>query len=151
MKNYIINERTLFLEKQKEKVIIHELFTKGETSNSIKKILNDSCLFYGSTLRGRLIFSKEILNESYKNPIFINEKQLLIVFPLTALRNKEALLVVYNNIDKYHQISKSKVLVKFKNGDQHTFHVSYYIFHQQILKCSRLLVIYKARYNEFCF
>lgn len=148
MKENVITETTLYVEQIEEKVVIHELSTLVKLNINCKKYLDESCKYYGCSLKGRINGSKNLLNDKYKNPIIINEKKLLIIFPLKSLRNKKSLWVVYNNIEKYYQISKSKVLVYFKNGKQHTFRVSYYMFHNQILKCSRLLVVYQARNTE---
>lgn len=144
--NYIINENTNFLMQKEDKIFINELSTPIFIKNiSIKRILEDSCNFYGCTFQGRKNGSKYLLNENYKLPIILKEKSLLIVFPLNSLRSNNNIWIVYSNIKDYYQLSKSKVLVEFKNGFQQVFNVSYYIFHNQILKCSRLIVIYNNR------
>lgn len=145
-KKYIIKEKTNYLEQKEDKIIINEVSKEYEVSDvGIKRILEDSCSFYGCSYQGRKNGTKTLLNENYKLPIILKENDLLIFFPLNSLRSNKNIWINYSNIKSYHQISKSKVLVEFKNGHQHTFNVSYYIFHNQILKCSRLIVIYNSR------
>lgn len=145
-KEFIINQNTLYLEYQEEMLVIHELSTIINIENkSMKSIIDQSCIYYGSSFAGRLKSSKDYLKENYKLPIIINESHLLIAFPLNSLRTQKSIWLIYNNIDKYYQISKSKVLVEFIGGKVETFPVSYYIFHNQVLKCSRLIVIYQSR------
>lgn len=147
MKNsYIINENTYYLEQKEGKIIVNELSTNINIDNiSIKRILEDSCSFYGCSYQGRKIGSKTLLNENYKLPIILKENKMLIIFPLNSLRSNNNIWITYSNIKNYYKLSKSKVLVEFLNGYQKVFNVSYYIFHNQILKCSRLIVIYNVR------
>lgn len=147
MKNsYIINENTYYLEQKEGKIIVNELSTNMNIDSiSIKRILEDSCSFYGCSYQGRKNGSKTLLNENYKLPIILKENKMLIIFPLNSLRSNNNIWITYSNIKNYYKLSKSKVLVEFLNGYQKVFNVSYYIFHNQILKCSRLIVIYNVR------
>lgn len=148
LKNYIINESTLYLEQQEQDVLINDLSTFLTIPNmKLKKIIEESCLYYGCSYRGHLAGTKSLINENYKLPIIINPHKKIVIFPLTALSNSQSIWFNFSNIENYHQISKSKVLVEFKGGISRIFHVSYFIFHNQILRCSRLLVIFNNRNN----
>lgn len=145
-KNYIINERTYYIREKDDHLYINELGEEFENKEErLKNILETSCLFYGSTLKGRKEGTKNLINEVYKLPIIINDAKLLIIFPLVSLRSDKSIWLVYNNIKEYHQINKSKVLVTFKNNSTTIIKVSYYRFHMQILKCSRLEVVKNSR------
>lgn len=143
-KEYIINENTLYIVKKDEGIEVFEIdntiFLKDKT---IKKFLNDSCTFYGSSLKGRQKGSESLITDTYKLPIIIKDRKLLVLFPIKE--GKNTIWINYNNIIDYHQISKVKVLIEFKNKQTVHFNTSYYSFHQQILKCSRLIIVYNSR------
>lgn len=107
--------------------------------NNIKKILNDSCISYGSSLNGRLKGSKYALKSKYKLPIIISEKEKLVFFPI-----KEAGQEIWINFDMIKDVIRKKddSLVVFKNGYKKEINVSYTIFNNQVLKASRLWIIF---------
>lgn len=148
MNCYIINEKTLYLGCIDAKNVINESGIELEITNmDTKKIINCSCLFYGTSYQGRKKGTKNMINETYKLPIILNESKKIVIFPIYSLKSKKNFWIVYNNIKNYQQISKSKVLVEFINGFSKVFHISYYIFHNQMSKCSRLLIVYTNRNN----
>ncbi len=145
-KNYIINEKTYYLNESNNDLIVNELGEEHIINDlSEKKVLEQSCLYYGCSLKGRKDGTKNLINEKYKVPVMVNEKKLLTFFSIISRGNTTTVWLSYNNIESYHQISKNKVLINFKNNYSKTFHTSYYVFHHQILKCSRLIVIYNNR------
>lgn len=146
MQNYIINDKTLWLEIKENKVFINEInYRKIISDINLEQVINNSCLFYGSSLTGRKKGSQSLLGEMYKIPIIIKENKCLIAFPIASNKNKRNIWFIYNNIKEYHQISKSKILIEFINGSKEIFYTSYYKFNQQILRSSRLYVIYNSR------
>lgn len=145
-KKYIINDSTLYLEKIGKD--IHVIETNEEKTikdTSMTLLLDQSCNFYGSSYEGRKKGSENLITESYKLPIIIKENKFLLMFPIGATRSSKSVWINYNNIEEYHQITSKKVLVDFVGGIRQTFNVSYYTFHKQILKCSRLIVVYNNR------
>lgn len=146
MKCYIINEKTLYLGEIDDKNVINEYGIELEIKDmDTKKIVNSSCLFYGTSYQGRKLGTKNMINETYKLPIILNEAKKIIIFPINSLKSKKNFWIIYNNISNYHQISKSKVLVEFNNDFSKVFNISYYIFHNQMSKCSRLFIVYSNR------
>ena len=142
--NYIINEKTLFLEEQKNELIIEELDNKYvDNVTNIKKVLENSCIYYGSTLKGRIKGSKNYIKSYYKIPIIISEKYHLIFFYLKDNDNK-VYWFNFKLIKDYQQINKM-IKIEFINGYHKLINTSYTVFNNQILKCSRLLVIYTSR------
>ena len=146
MKNYIIDTKTLWIEEEKDYIIAHEsqkdIIVDERKMNNF---LNQSCLYYGSSLMGRKMGTKALINEQYKLPIILNDKYPLVIFPIVCGKNHKNTWIVYNNVSKYIQNSKSKVIVEFNDGTNYVFPTSYYQFHNQILKSSRLIVVFNAR------
>ncbi len=139
-----INENTLFIMKKHEKVEIISLDGKIETKEHITKILDESCLYYGSSLEGRIKSSKYLTKLSSKVPIILNEKENLILFPIYSMRNEVGLWFIYNNIMNYRKVKKY-VEVTFKNNEKVLFLISYNIFYNQMLKCGNLLAIFSLK------
>ena len=64
--------------------------------NFIRSILNKSCIFYGSSLNGRLKGSKDLLKCRYKLPIIISESNRLIFFPVKTITSTINKLIISN-------------------------------------------------------
>lgn len=107
--------------------------------NNIKNILNESCISYGSSLNGRINGSKWALKSKYKLPIVVSEKEKLVFFPVKEM-GKE----IWVNFEMINDVKKYKdyVKVEFKNGLKVDINVSYTIFNNQVLKASRLWIIF---------
>lgn len=141
--DYIINKNTNFILFDGNNTCIYEinnnLLFKG---NVINDILNESCIYYGSTLKGRIVSCKKIINSYYKVPIIISEKNNLLFFYVNA--NNIIYWFNFLNIKEYYKYNNN-LMVVFNNEFNLTLNISYSVFHNQILKCSRLLVIYNSR------
>ena len=141
--DYFITKSTIFMEFNGESTIVHEndkkIFFKGE---KLEDILNDSCIYYGSTLKGRIVSCKRLINTNYKVPILISEKNNLLFFYIKD--NDNVYWFNFLSIKSYHKV-ENKILVIFNNGQRLLLNVSYTIFHNQILRCSRLMVVYSTR------
>lgn len=107
--------------------------------NNIKNILDESCISYGSSLNGRINGSKWALKSKYKLPIVVSEKEKLVFFPVKEM-GKE----IWVNFEMINDVKKYKdyVKVEFKNGLKVDINVSYTIFNNQVLKASRLWIIF---------
>ena len=107
--------------------------------NNIKNILNESCISNGSSLNGRINGSKWALKSKYKLPIVVSEKEKLVFFPVKEM-GKE----IWVNFEMINDVKKYKdyVKVEFKNGLKVDINVSYTIFNNQVLKASRLWIIF---------
>ena len=51
-------------------------------NNSSKKIIDNSCRFFGSSLADRIKATNRLVNMSSKTPILIEESRNIIFFPL---------------------------------------------------------------------
>ena len=140
---YIINDNTMYIIFNGVATTINENGLEMEyQGNYVKKILDDSCIYYGSSLKGRIKGAKSILNNSYKLPILISEKRKIVLFPLSSLKNNEIILINFSFIKEYNYVDNF-INVIFKNNIEKKFLCSNTIFNNQINKCSRLLWIYE--------
>lgn len=142
---YIINNKTLYLATDGYNTKIYEQ-EKGEfySEDNIDTILNCNCIYYGSSLKGRQQGSKDILKIHYKLPIIVSEANNIILFSIKI--NNNILWFNFKNISNY-QRNNNNLLVKFVNGKEELFNISYTIFNNQVLKCSKLWFTYLNRAN----
>ena len=132
MEKYIINKDTLYIKKEENKVIIREDNRLINTKLKITKILDNSCMVYGSSFKGRKDFVNKVLNSKYKNPIFIDNDKIFLC--VGSIRNKEFVVI---NVDKIISINKNNelIVVKFSNCSEIKLNISLNSFYNLIIKC----------------
>ena len=131
---YEIDLSTLMLigiDDEKTKVIT--LNDEFIINNSSKKIIDNSCKFFGSTLNERVKMTSRLVNISSKSPIIIEESRNIIFFPLKSVRDKNNIWISYNNLEKY--VKKDEItLFYFKNNKTVNINFSYYIIDNQVTR-----------------
>ena len=143
--DYIINKNTYYLMYDNDKTVINELSTELIIpGNNLKDILENSCEYYGSSLQGRIIGARNLLKSCYKIPIIVSEKNNILFFPLRGKKNGEFIWFNFGMIKSYEKDGEF-VSIKFADGNVKKFMISYAILNNQILKCSRMLIIYMNR------
>lgn len=143
--DYIINKNTFYLQSDDDSTIINELSTELVVSgNQVKSILERSCEYYGSSLQGRVVGARKLINSKYKIPIMISEKNNIVFFPINGRKNGEIFWFNFGNIKHYGKCGEF-VNITFSDDQVRKFMISYAVFNNQILKCSRLLVVYMNR------
>ena len=110
------------------------------------KIVDDSCKFFGSSLRGRCEGTKNLLGINYKAPIIVEESSEIIFFPTNSPRIDDCVWISLNNIEKY-QRTNGKTKVVFKNGTEIDVDVSFNTIDNQVLRSTRLESILRKRKN----
>ena len=98
-----------------------------------KKIIDNSCRFFGSSLTERVNMTKRLINIKSKSPIVIEESRNIIFFPLKSIRDKCNIWISYNNLEKYVK-SDDKTVFHFKNNKQVVIDFSYYIIDNQVTR-----------------
>ena len=143
MDKYIKNENTLALLTIDNKVKIVEKYIDFYIEGSLNNIINDSCIYYGSTFLGRMHSAKSLLGISTKLPIIISEKKELIFFPTNSYKNTNCVWINYIEVDKYYSINSKELIITFLNKKKLVIPVSNNIFTKQLFKASRLDTIFK--------
>ncbi len=90
---------------------------------SCKKIVDNSCRFFGSSLVDRIKATNRLVNMASKTPILIEETRNMIFFPLKSTREKNNIWISFNHLDKYIK-EDNNTIFKFKNGKQITINFS---------------------------
>jgi len=98
-----------------------------------KKIIDNSCKFFGSSLTDRVNMTKRLINIKSKSPIVVEESRNIIFFPLKSIREKCNIWISFNNLEKFTKSDDSTVFY-FKNNKQVTIDFSYYIIDNQVTR-----------------
>ena len=98
-----------------------------------KKIIDNSCKFFGNTLNERVNITKRLINIKSKSPIIIEDTRNIIFFPLKSVRDKCNIWISFNNLEKYIKKDEKTVFI-FKNGKEVIIDFSYYIIDNQVTR-----------------
>jgi len=101
--------------------------------NNSKKIMDESCRFFGSNLTDRVKATNRLVNMASKTPIVVEESRNIIFFPLKSTREKNNIWISFNNLDKYEK-DDNKTVIYFKCGKEVILNFSYYIVDNQVTR-----------------
>ncbi len=113
-------------------------------SASPTTIISYNCEYYGSSLLGRLVGSKNMLKMGYKLPIIVEESKELIFMPTSSFEHKDCAWINIANIKDY-QAKDNNVIVNFFGGQQRELPISFFSFESQFFRASKLLLTLKMR------
>jgi len=138
MMNYEICEDTLAilpLDIGKARVIE----THGELiiNKTPMEIIEESCLYFGSSYDGRHTATKYLLGISYKSPIIIEESRNIIFFPTNSPRQQDCCWISLKNIIDYKRRHNNSIIY-FDNGKNIQLNISYGSLDNQVLRATRL-------------
>ena len=111
-------------------VTIDNEFIINENS---KKIIDNSCKYFGGSLIDRINMTKRLINVKTKSPIIIEESRNIIFFPLKSVREKNNIWISFNNLEKYVKKDNATVFI-FKNKKEVVLDFSYYIIDNQVTR-----------------
>lgn len=113
MENYIINNNTVAILKKDNQTIIFDVEKTRVINKNVKKVLEQNCNLYGSTLLGRKKFAEKILSIHYKIPIVI--AQNIILVQLNGIKEENCLFIVLNKIIDYKYINNNLKILCINN------------------------------------
>ena len=121
------------LEKQKlPQEVIDFYVNKGTTA-----IMEDSCLYFGSTLDGRRKGTQDMIGVNYKAPIIVEESKEMIFFPTSSSRYHDSVWISLKHIHNYY-MENNFLVIEFENQQKVYLKYSYGIIDNQILRATRL-------------
>lgn len=148
MINYIVNKDTLMLISEDNNGVIYTKDGKIVINKLPTDIIKTSCLYYGSTLEGRMKFTKDVLGFTYKCPIVVSETDNLIMFPTSCYKDKNCCWICFNQILNYYMLDKYKIKLIFKNNKEILIDLPIGTLEKQILRSSRLFAILNSRKQQ---
>lgn len=145
---YEVNEDTLYIlpinEKKCRAVEVDEEYN---IDSKAYQVMEHSCMYFGSSLAGRLIGSKDMLGSVYKVPIIVEESKSIIFFPTTSPNSNKNVWISLNNILDYKKWDK-KTKIFFSNNKEIVVDIPYSSFRNQILRATMLESIVRKRKNS---
>ncbi len=104
---YVINDDTIAVMAVTDSCCkVYEVDDEFMVNKSINDIIELSCKYYGSSLKGRLDGSKHILGCTYKLPIVINQYKNSIFFTTRSYKSGDTYIICYNNISFYEKVDQ---------------------------------------------
>ena len=139
MKNYIINNGTIAILKKGKITIVYDVENMKVINKTTRQLIKENCLFYGSSMEGRINSAKNILNIKYKVPIIISEDNLTLI-PLNGVRNKECLFLVANKIVDYEidNTRDKELIIRCAKDITFNVKISKYTFDKMLLNTIKL-------------
>ena len=136
--NYVINDDTVVVMAVNDSCCkIYETRSEFVVNKSLNEILELSCKYYGSSLKGRLEGSKYIFKCSYKLPIVINQYNNSIFFTTRSYKSSDTYIICYNNI-KFYEKYNEKTKIYMKNDKNIIIDECYRLFENQYSRANLL-------------
>ena len=119
------------------------------------KIIEDSCLFFGSSYEGRKEGTKSLINIDMKVPIVIEDTKNIIFFPTSNCIRKNSIWISYQNLVKYYRFNDISTVLYFGNNTEIKVGCRYNLIDNQIIRCIKLekTLLNRKKFikNEFVF
>ena len=145
MKKYEINTNTLAVVGIDDKMSkVFEGSKKYDIEDNSYQIMEDSCNYFGSSLKGRIAGTRKMVGINYKVPIIIEESNDLIFFPLSEVENSDCIWISLNWYDKVEN-SNGITYIIFKNGKKLPTKISKYKVENQVLRATKLNYLLNER------
>ena len=137
MEDYEINEKTLAIIPYKDKSKVYEDNSVFIIDSDVSSIMENSCEYFGSTLKGRQKGTTSLIGITHKTPIIVEESREIIFFPTSSPRLKTCAWISLNNLETDEE-QDNKIKLKFNNNETIYLDISYGIIDNQVLRATRL-------------
>lgn len=144
MKQYEINNKTVALYGMANKTRIYEDDCSFIVDKPVNEIMEDSCSYFGSSLKGRKQGTANLIGVSYKAPIIVEESNNIIFFPTKSSKINSCSWIRLSKILRYYR-RNDKLIIEFQNGDRIPFNTTYSIINNQVLRATRLEAVLNNR------
>ena len=136
---YEINKGTLaIMPNENESSLVYEDEDRFLIEQSPFQIMEESCMYFGSTYEGRKESARSILGAEYKVPVIVEDTDNLIVFPTTSPKSDDCIWISLKRVKNFERIDNSNTKVIFDNNKEIIVPVSYRTLENQISRASRL-------------
>jgi len=137
--NYEVNSNTLvIIPIGNKKSRIYEYGGDFIVKKSSLSIIEESCLFFGSSYEGRKEGTKALLNVDMKVPIIIEDSRNIIFFPTSSCIRESSIWISYQNLIKYNKFNDCLTDLYFKNHVHVRVGCKYNLIDNQIIRCIKL-------------
>ncbi|HLR65786.1 competence protein ComK [Virgibacillus alimentarius] len=109
------NPSTFVLEEESEYIV----------NNSPSKIINNACIYFGASLKGKQEGTRNICGITHKAPISIDPFSGMYFFPTMSPSNPKCSWIAHSHIDKVNKADNQCTEIHFKNGKKIIIDISF--------------------------
>ncbi|WLR51509.1 competence protein ComK [Bacillus tianshenii] len=109
------------------------------------KVIDKSCRYFGSSLKGRQEGTKAITGITYKPPIAIDPTSDIYMFPTNSPRSQQCTWVAHSYISHYKPSAQGNTIVTFANGQSITLKISFRSFENQLNRTAQFRYLLSKR------
>lgn len=110
-----------------------------------KQIMDKSCRFFGSSLRGRVEGTASIAGITHKPPIIIDSPLGMYFFPTSSPQSNECIWLSHSHIEKIMEKSLKQTKVYFINGETLSLNISFNTIENQIMRTAQFRFVLENR------
>lgn len=103
-----------------------------------RKLIDQACKFFGSSLKGRLEGTKDICSYTHKPPIAIDPHGGMYFFPTTSPQNPNCSWIAHSYIDRVEPCMNNETRIHFVNGKHVIIPISYGSMLNQVQRTAQL-------------
>ena len=111
-------------------------------------IMEESCIYFGSTYEGRKNGAKRILGAEYKVPIVVEDTSNLIFFPTTSPHAEDCVWISLQRVKKIEKLEYNNTRIISDNDKEIIVNCSYRTIENQLSRASRLDIILRNHKNS---
>lgn len=111
-------------------------------------IIERSCKYFGSSLKGRQDGTKEVAGITHKAPIAIDPTSGIYMFPTQSPNRSECSWISHSYIAKIESVGYDQTLVTFKNEKSLLLNISKGSFENQLHRTAQFRYLLSARINH---
>ncbi|WP_186579108.1 competence protein ComK [Aquibacillus kalidii] len=152
--NYEVNPSTLaIIAKELDGRHVAWIMEDGEDADyyvrqSPRKIMDVTCRFFGSSLKGRQDGTKDVCGISHKAPISIDSSSGMYFFPTTSPNNVNCSWIAHSHLDRINKLPEHFTELVFKNGRTVILKVSYGSMINQIQRTAQFRYLLDKRIKD---
>lgn len=127
---------SLEYDEQRQQTLLY--FETGKILKSNKEpweILNDFCVYHGSTLKGRMESAKSVLAIIQKPPVLVCLYMNCIFFPTHSYKSNDCIWIQSRFVKKVQPLTSSSCELVFQNGRHLLVNIGYRAIQRQLQLC----------------
>jgi len=116
--------------------------------DSPSKVIDLACKFFGASLHGRQIGTREVSNMTHKLPISIDPASGIYFFPTMSPTNPNCAWISHSHVKDVVRVENQRTKIIFKNELSAIVNVSYGSLENQINRTAQYRFILDGRINR---
>ncbi|QOR67464.1 competence protein ComK [Cytobacillus suaedae] len=152
LKDYEVNRKTMSILPVtiKNRKFSKVMETDGEYLVAMKPtdIVERSCRYFGSSLKGRQEGTRELMGVTHKAPIIVEATSMIYLFPTASPTKSDCAWISHSYVVKHSSDGSEKTVVTFSNDKSILLPISEGSFENQLYRTSHLRTIMSTRIDQ---